>query len=157
MRHIATFIASGFGSGFIPVAPGTWGSIVGAVLLYLGMIAISLDSGWTLIVLSVVTTFIGYLSIINLPESWIHDDGRIVIDEVLGMFVTLIFIPLSVKSLIIGLILFRIFDIWKPLGIRRMDNLSSGISVLADDLLAGVYANIFLRLVILLLSAYDIW
>ena len=155
MQRLAVFFASGFGSGFMPVAPGTWGSLVGTLVFLLFWI-----NGWTpnLIefgLLLVITTIIGHLSIKNLPDDWKHDDGRIVIDEVLGIFVTMFYIPLGWGTLIAGLVIFRIFDIWKPLGIRRMDRLNSDFSVLADDILAGVYSNITLHLLMLLLSSYD--
>ena len=100
---------------------------------------------------------IGYYSITNLPADWVHDDQRIVIDEVLGLFVAMLFIPLSWQNLFFSFILFRIFDIWKPLGIRNLDNFHSDFSVIVDDLLAGVYANLALRGLMLLLSSYDLW
>lgn len=104
--------------------------------------------------ITVAVTLVGYWSINNLPSSWEHDDQRIVIDEVVGLFATMIFIPFSWTTIILSLVLFRVFDIWKPLGIRSFDKLKSNSSVLVDDLLAGVYANIALRIIILLLSTY---
>lgn len=154
MSRFAIFFASGFGSGFLPVAPGTWGSLAGTVILGI-LWSLGWVDQWVLILVTILTTYIGYLSIKKLPPDWIHDDGRIVIDEVIGVFVTMIFIPISWTMLLSGFVLFRVYDIWKPLGIRKMDRLNSDFSVLADDILAGVYANLTLQLVVLLLSLHD--
>lgn len=157
MTKFHIFIASGLGSGFARFAPGTWGTLVGSVLVYLMWQGGILFNDWILTAVTVGTTLLGYWSVTQLPESWIHDDQRIVIDEVVGLFATMMFIPLSLKSIILGFILFRVFDIWKPLGIRKFDNLKSDSSVIVDDLLAGVYANIALRGLLLILIRYDIY
>ncbi len=157
MTKFHIFIASGLGSGFARFAPGTWGTLVGSVLVFLMWQGGILFNDWILTAVTVGTTLLGYWSVTQLPESWIHDDQRIVIDEVVGLFATMMFIPLSLKSIILGFILFRVFDIWKPLGIRKFDNLKSDSSVIVDDLLAGVYANIALRGLLLILIRYDIY
>jgi len=131
--------------------------VVGVLLLALFWILGWGDTGWTLIGVTLGVSLLGYWSILDLPSGWIHDDQRIVIDEVVGLFTTMIFVPISWQTLILALFLFRIFDIWKPLGIRRLDNLDSELSVIVDDLLAGVYANLTLHLLIILLNTYDLW
>ena len=75
---------------------------------------------------------------------WEHDSNRIVIDEVLGMMITLAFLPNDILYIITGCVLFRFFDIAKPLGIRRAESLPRGLGVMADDVLAGVYAHLIL-------------
>lgn len=157
ISKIHTLIASGLGSGYAPFAPGTWGTLVGTFVLYGLAYCDWFNTGWMLLTITAIVSLIGYYSITQLPEGWVHDDGRIVIDEVLGLFTSMLFIPLTVKTLVLSFILFRVFDIWKPLGIRSFDKLKSNSSVIVDDLLAGVYANLTLRLVILLLSTYDLW
>jgi len=144
-RSIATFFAAAFGAGYIPFGPGTWGTAVGAVLLMLGAHFGMVDSTWPLLVITIVWSLLGYWSILGLPDTWVHDDGKIVVDEVVGMFLTMLWIPLTWQNILIGFVLFRILDIWKPLGIRRFDNYKGEWSVIVDDLVAGVYANIFLR------------
>jgi len=153
MKWLATFISSAGGAGYAPIAPGTWGTLVGCLLLYLFTVLFeSFDATWPLLLLTVIVTIVSHQLISFLPDTWIHDDGKIVIDEVLGLWVTLLFLPLSPLNLLLGFILFRIFDIWKPLGIRWFDRLKSDWGVIADDLVAGVYANIALRGVILFLA-----
>ncbi|MFP5039865.1 phosphatidylglycerophosphatase A [Parasediminibacterium sp. JCM 36343] len=85
----------------------------------------------------------------NVLESiWGHDSNKIVIDEVAGMMITLLFVPIEIKYVAFGLVLFRFFDIVKPLGIKKAELLPSGWGVMADDVLAGVYSWLILQLVI---------
>ena len=147
----AVFFASGFYSGFAPFAPGTFGSIVGSIMVYVLLTFHMIKSPWTLLGLSLMCFAIGFWSIKRLPASWEHDDQRIVIDEVLGIFISLCFVPINLQTILLSLVLFRLYDIFKPLGIRKFDNLSSDMSVLLDDALAGVYANISLQILILIL------
>jgi phosphatidylglycerophosphatase A len=74
------------------------------------------------------------------------DSYRVVIDEVAGMWVSLLFVPITTPTLVAGLVLFRFFDITKPLYIRRMEKLPGGVGVMMDDVLAGVYTNILLQI-----------
>ncbi|SFA53410.1 Phosphatidylglycerophosphatase A [Pedobacter suwonensis] len=86
----------------------------------------------------------------RVEEIWGKDHNRVVIDEVAGMCITLLLIPLKWQYTLIGLILFRFFDILKPFGIRRLEELPGGWGVMADDVLAGIYANIILQLIVVL-------
>ncbi|PJA08607.1 MAG: phosphatidylglycerophosphatase A, partial [Flavobacteriales bacterium CG_4_10_14_0_2_um_filter_32_8] len=72
----------------------------------------------------------------------------IVIDEVIGMWITMLFVPLTWLTILIGFILFRFFDILKPLGIKKMENFNGGLGVMADDMLAGIYSNILLLIIV---------
>lgn len=83
----------------------------------------------------------------RVEEIWGKDHNRVVIDEVAGMCITLLFVPLKWQYTLIGLVLFRFFDILKPFGIRKLEELPGGWGVMADDVLAGIYANIILQLV----------
>lgn len=76
---------------------------------------------------------------------WGKDSYRVVIDEVAGMWVAMLLVPLTVPRLLLGLVLFRFFDMMKPLGIRRLEALPGGVGVMADDVLAGLYANLLLH------------
>lgn len=82
----------------------------------------------------------------RVEPAWGKDSYRVVIDEVAGMWVSLLFIPITVPRLLAGLLLFRFFDIVKPLYIRRMEKLPGGVGVMMDDVLAGVYANVLLQI-----------
>lgn len=85
----------------------------------------------------------------NIVETiWGKDHNRVVIDEVAGMCITLLWVPVTVTNVLIGLVLFRFFDILKPLFIRRLEDLPGGWGVMFDDILAGIYANVFLHIMI---------
>ena len=155
MNQLAKILATGFGTGLAPVAPGSIGALLGTFaifILYKIEIFSSEDilkSSIYLIVLSIFVTVLGVWASNKLEPEWGHDNQKIVIDEIAGVFVTLIFIPIHLKSILFGYILFRIFDIWKPLGIRKLDQIKSGWGVMLDDIAAGVLANICLQLAIL--------
>ncbi|OGP86687.1 MAG: phosphatidylglycerophosphatase A [Deltaproteobacteria bacterium RBG_16_48_10] len=144
------FLASGFGAGYAPIAPGTVGTLVGIpVYFFLSFISFPLYE------LTLLTFF--FLS------SWISeraqnywgkkDHPRIVIDEILGFLVTMLWVPKTALLIILGFFLFRFFDIFKPPPIRLMEKARGGYGVVLDDVLAGVYANIVLQLIDLLRRA----
>jgi len=138
-------------------APGTWGTLVGSLIMTVLWQLGWLSSPWILVLLTLIFTLIGYYSITQLSDDWEHDDQRIVIDEVVGVWMTMLFIPITWEAIILSFILFRLYDIFKPLGIRYFDRLHSDWGVMVDDLVAGVYANLTLRLVIVALSSYGYW
>ena len=149
------FLAFGFGAGLVPVAPGTCGTLV-AVPFFL--LLHRLPPSWYAIAL--LAAFIVGISIcaraaasLNLPKHR-HDHPGIVWDEMVGLWVTLAFIPFSWDTVswitvILGFALFRLFDIAKPWPIRLIDRrLGGGLGIMLDDLLAGVFANLALRLIL---------
>lgn len=93
---------------------------------------------------------LGVMSADRVEEIWGKDHQRVVIDEVAGMCITLLFVPLKWQYTLIGLVLFRFFDILKPFYIRKLEALPGGWGVMADDVLAGIYANVILQLVVVL-------
>lgn len=138
---IARLCANFFLCGKAPFAPGTVGSL-GGVVLYLIVRA----SGffWTALAL---VCFIGVWSARYVSEKLqTEDPGEVVIDEVAGVMITFLFVPFSPWTVVIGFVLFRFFDIFKPWPIRALEKLPHGYGIMADDLMAGVYANIVLRL-----------
>lgn len=82
----------------------------------------------------------------RVEPAWGKDSYRVVIDEVAGMWVSLLFVPITGPRLLVGLLLFRFFDIAKPMYIRRMEKLPGGVGVMMDDVLAGIYANVLLQI-----------
>lgn len=100
-----------------------------------------------LLVLLLVTAA-GVMSANAVEKDWGHDSKRVVIDEVAGMMIALLFVPAQVKYAVTAFVLFRFFDIAKPLGIKKAENLPGGWGVMADDVLAGVYALLLLQLII---------
>lgn len=152
MRSLYKFIASGFGTGYLPKAPGTWGAL-GALLIMLPFYFLHYEHITILLACCIfVFTLLGVWSANRVESEWGHDPKKVVIDEMVGLWVSIIFIPFSWVNLIVGFILFRFFDIFKPLGIRHAEKLNGGYGVMADDLVAGVYANVVLNCLIFVLE-----
>ena len=138
-------IATGFGSGYSPFAPGTAGAFL-ALLIWLP-IAYLLPASLFVITLSltVIFTFLGIWSSNVLIPRWGKDPSRIVVDEMVGMWISLLAIGISDVYYIIGaFVLFRLFDIFKPLGIRKMEDLKGGLGVMMDDIVAGIYSLVLI-------------
>ena len=127
--------------GYIPGAPGTYASALGCVVLYLLPFSSLLAS----VFIAFAITAISVVSINNLTYEG-EDPPYIVLDELAGMFVTMAGHEPTVKGLFIGFILFRFFDIIKPYPIRRLECLKAGYGVVADDIGAGIFANLLLWL-----------
>jgi phosphatidylglycerophosphatase A len=142
VKGLVRVLASGLGTGFSPLAPGTAGSLLAALLYWL----IAIRSWWLYLSVLVVGMFLGVYVSGQAELLWGHDAGRIVIDEVVGMWVTMAFLPRSFLLLASGFFLFRGLDIWKPFPIRRSQRFPGGWGVMTDDLIAGVYANLLLQL-----------
>lgn len=137
------------GAGFSPIAPGTAGAALACGVLW-GIQKLELFTTYSpfFIGLIIICTVLGVVSTNYLEKSWGKDPSKVVMDEVIGMWITMLFVPFSGVNLLIGFILFRFFDIAKPLGIRKLEALPKGVGVMADDVLAGIYANIVLQIVI---------
>ena len=165
--YVALAIAT-CGVGYLPLAPGTWGSMVG-IGLYLLLHAASAEvfrravaHGWSVPPLeSLRTTFMLLLIMcITIAGIWAasraerlmgrKDPGAVVIDEVAGQLITFLFVPFNAGlwAIVAGFLAFRVFDIWKPYPIRRLEALESGLGVMADDVLAGAYAATLMSLLI---------
>lgn len=140
---IARLLATGFGSGLSPVAPGTAGTLVAVPLALL-----LLPSGGfaQALVLAAVIALSIWSAGVAAPLFGLKDPGQIVVDEIAGFFVTVAFLPLTWTTLVAGFFLFRLFDITKPPPCRQAEALPGGLGIVADDLLAGVYANLSIRI-----------
>lgn len=133
----------------MPIAPGTWGAALGIVVYYFLHQAMPTYLGWVLLALVIIGTIVGTWCCEVLKDEWGDDPSRIVLDESVGVWLTLMFAPFSWPIAIAGFVLFRIFDIWKPLGVRTLDQkIKNGFGVMADDLLAGLYAAVVLQMLI---------
>lgn len=137
-------LASGFGSGYSPVAPGTAGSLLALIIWWLVPPFL-----WMRVSLLALSLFLGVWSSTQAEKKWGHDNGKIVIDEVAGMWISLLFLPKVFLVYLIAFLLFRAMDIIKPLGARHIQNLKGGWGVVADDVLAGIYANVLCQIVVM--------
>jgi phosphatidylglycerophosphatase A len=139
--------ATVFGIGYLGKGVGTMAAFFGCVcwyLLWAGGYPPALPS----IFLTVAVTALGVWSGNKVEPLWGKDHNRVVIDELSGIFISLLFVPVTIPYVLIGFVLFRFFDILKPLLIRRLEALPGGWGVMADDVLAGVYANILLQVIV---------
>ncbi|MBI3016708.1 MAG: phosphatidylglycerophosphatase A [Deltaproteobacteria bacterium] len=143
MKYFITIFASGLGTGFFPLASGTWGSLLGIPLAY----ALNITSK-PLALLS-LTAFIFFAIWVSTQaeKMWQEKDSRkIVIDEICGMGIALLFIPFTLKTVLLAFLLFRFFDITKLPPINLLEkSLPGGWGVVLDDVLAGVYAWLCLQ------------
>jgi phosphatidylglycerophosphatase A len=143
MKNPIHCLAFGFGSGLAPKAPGTFGTLA-AVPLYLLLAQLSLP----LYLLVLVASFaLGiYLCGKTADDLGVHDHPGIVWDEFVGFWITMLAAPAGWLWLLLGFVLFRLFDIWKPWPIRVLDEkVESGLGIMLDDVLAGVYALLVLQ------------
>jgi phosphatidylglycerophosphatase A len=140
MTFISKFITTFFGIGYFPAAPGTAATAVGACLAYLLKDLLGLYAGVLLILLIAGIFWAGYLEKALKQK----DPGIIVIDEVVGIMIALIGLPLNWPIVICGFFLFRAFDMFKIYPINRIEALPGGWGIMLDDVMAGVYTNIIL-------------
>jgi phosphatidylglycerophosphatase A len=143
MRRLAVFVCSFGYVGFFPIAPGTAGSAAGVVLYLilrrLGFTHFELPLAVAMFALGV---WLGAEAEKALGST---DPGPVVLDEVLGMLVTLAFVPVNWIGLTLGFVLFRALDVWKPYPAGRLEHLPGGLGMMADDAMAGLYANLLLQ------------
>ena len=145
MRVFAVAVATAGGAGFAPVAPGTWGALVG-VGIYL------LIRGWTLpaqVALLAAITLVGVWASTQAERHFKREDpGQVVVDEVAGQLVTLIATGVSGLGVLVGFGLFRAFDIIKPWPVRQCEAWHGGLGIMADDVMAGIYAHLVLQVLL---------
>ncbi len=150
-------IATSFGAGFLPVAPGTWGALVAIVLWLPLYIWLPGTPAYIITALAVVAFTIGGTWASSVSEKyWGKDPVVACVDETVGQLISLL--PLCGGAatapwwlIIVSLALFRFFDIFKPLGIRKMERFPGGIGMMADDILAAIYSAVILIAIIMLL------
>ena len=143
-RNPAYFIAFGFGAGAIPFAPGTWGTVVG-VILYLMIAQFTLP--FYLIILAIAIIF--GIWICDKTEKFfgVKDHSGIVWDEITGFLLTMFYAPAGWQWIVLGFVLFRVFDIIKPWPIKVIDKrVKGGLGIMLDDLIAAIPAWVILQI-----------
>jgi len=138
--------ATVFGIGYIGKGAGTVAAIFCSICWYMAWAGNY--PGLIALIITGIITALGIWSGNKVEPLWGKDHGRVVIDEVAGMCISLLFIPVTIPYVLTALLLFRFFDIIKPLYIKKMELLPGGLGVMMDDVLAGIYANILLQLFI---------
>lgn len=147
--YLPIIIGTGFGAGYSPVAPGTVGALV-AVLMWFLMAFLVSDQMLILgtVVLILLFTMGGVWAANQLEPYWGEDSRRVVVDEMVGVWIPLLGVTQSeLWYILAAFVLFRFFDILKPLGIRRMEEFPGGIGVMMDDILSGVYSLLLIMIV----------
>ncbi len=145
-QRLALLLATGFYVGFIKGAPGTYASIITGAAIYMAQKLGHHIAPELYVVVLCLVTVLGVLAS-DCVSRWrdAHDPSFVVIDEVAGQMVALLFVPVTLVNAIAGIALFRAFDIWKPLGIRRLEELKDGVGIMADDLAAGFLTCLILH------------
>ena len=133
------WIAIGLGLGLAPVAPGTVGSLGGLLLVWLLW---PLGGSWAVAAGTVAAVAVGLWSSGAGVVRYGPDPGPVVIDEIAGQMLALLFLAPNPAALAVGFVLFRVFDVWKPWPVRPAEKLPGASGIMADDLLAGIYANL---------------
>lgn len=146
LDSLATVIASGLGLGYSPLAPGTFGAALGVALFWLAR-------DWPLWghLAGVTVLFFGGTAAADRLARLMgkKDPGRVVIDEVAGMWVSLLLLPFGLRSALLAFLAFRVTDMVKPWPARQMESFPGGWGIMADDMMAGVYANLIVRVIFL--------
>ena len=152
MKRLAVAVASFGYVGFFPIAPGTAGSLAAlplfALIRWMGMPALELGA---ILAVFVIGVWAASQTEVALGRK---DPGVVVIDEVLGMLITLALLPASIPVVILGFLLFRVFDVIKPYPAAQLEHLHGGLGIMADDAVAGLYSYLLLRLCIWLVPAW---
>lgn len=137
-------LSTSFYVGYLPLIPGTFGSLVGVFLFYL-----SRGSNFTYVLFTLGFIILGFLISGKAEKIFNKKDARcIVIDEITGMLLSLIFMPYDLRLMIFAFIIFRLLDALKPYPAARLQNLSGSLGIMCDDIIAGLYTNIALQVVL---------
>ena len=151
MSRLAVFVATCGYVGYAPVAPGTFGSAAGLVVFALVR---STGSGFVEVAVIVALFIAGVWSGTEAEHHFGRvDPGPIVLDEVVGMLITLALLPVTVTGALVGFLLFRVLDVVKPWPSGRFERLPGGLGVMADDGMAALYGNLLLRVLLALAPA----
>ncbi len=143
MQRLGLFVATCGYLGYAPIAPGTFGSAAGLLVFF----AVQATGSIPVELVSIVALFAIGIWSGTIAEHHFGgiDPGPVVLDEVVGMLITLAFIPVGLSGAVAGFLLFRLFDVLKPFPAARFERLHGGLGVMADDAMAAVYANLALR------------
>jgi len=138
-------IGSGFFTGFIPFASGTFGSLAGLLIYNIP----GFENPQILISAIIIFTFYGIFLGTKFELVYGKDPGQCTIDEIVGMWITLLFLPKTLLISAIAFFVWRVFDIIKPFPIRKLESLNGGLGIMIDDVIGGIYALITMNLIVI--------
>jgi phosphatidylglycerophosphatase A len=144
LDRLAFLVASAGGAGLSPIAPGTAGTLV-ALPLYWLLARYTPPEVYVLVSIALLVAGIAAATRVSRALA-VTDPGVVVIDEVVGFLVTMTFVAPSAPAIVLGFVVFRLLDIFKPLGIDRLERMPLGLGIMMDDFAAGVLGNIIVRL-----------
>jgi phosphatidylglycerophosphatase A len=152
MKRAGIFIATCGYLGYVPVAPGTFGSAAGLAVFFAvrstGSVYVELG---TIVVLFAIGIWSGTIAEHHFGGI---DPGPVVLDEVVGMLITLALLPVNLTGAIVGFLIFRVLDVLKPWPSAQFEKLPGGLGVMADDGMAAIYGNLILRGLIVLMPGW---
>lgn len=149
MLNAHKLLGTALGVGYLPKAPGTWGSLLALALYFIFFPSSSSLLIHAVFFIIIAAVFgLGVVSATRLEKVYGHDPSCVVIDEVVGLWIALWFLPKTWIVMIGAFVLFRFFDITKWFGINRLQDLPKGWGVMMDDVLAGIWANVILQIVV---------
>jgi phosphatidylglycerophosphatase A len=148
--RLGRLLATGLGAGYSPVAPGTAGSAVGVAIFWLmSSQSLAIQASATVVLFFLGVKVAGDLALLSGRK----DPGLVVIDEVVGQWIAFLAVPFVPWTAAVGFVLFRVMDVWKPWPARDFERLPGGWGIMADDVMAGIYANGLLRVILLVWPA----
>lgn len=148
-NFLIKFFATSAFVGLAPYAPGTFGTVVGAIIY---LLFINIINSQPVFLYFTIIYFISGVFVSNRAEKLygLKDCQRIVCDETTGFFFSMLFIPCNTRNIIFSFLIFRIFDVVKPFPIRKLQDIKGGLGIMIDDLAAALYTNIILHLITVL-------
>ena len=148
MQRLALLVATVMGVGYAPFAPGTFGTAAG-LLLWAVLPTAPAVQALAILALFAVGSWSGSVAERHFGRT---DPGQVVVDEVMGMLITLFMIPVGWWGAVAGFLIFRVADVLKPFPANRLERLPGGVGVMADDAMAAVYANVALRVALMFVA-----
>jgi len=135
-------ISTGLGSGFSPIAPGTAGSLIGAAVYLIP----GFEKYYVIVPAIILFFFWGSRAAGKMERAYGHDPSRVVIDEIVGMWISLLLLPRTLVVTALSFVVFRVLDIVKPFPANYFDRKSGGTSIMLDDVVCGIYTNVLMQL-----------
>ena len=153
VHGLVKLFASGLYSGYSPVASGTVGSAVALAIYFIP----GFEQTWLMLAVILIAFFLGVKASLAMEQRYGHDPGEVTIDEMVGMWISLLFLPKDLFVAGLAFLFFRIFDIIKPYPARKFDNVRGGLGIMMDDVIAGVYTNLLMQVLNFLLFVLQIF